>query len=155
MIHKQLKIPDCIKQHMIVYDPDGSIQCKERICSCHECLQGHLTECKTEKVKLYKIITCDDTDDEDEENYNEDEDEHEENELPREAYFDMIQAGTFIAIYSYENSPEPFYICKVIKSDIATENSFDGVEHVESGNKYLLCNYVEKIKKFEDKCTIN
>ena len=37
IMHKQLKIPDCMKQHMIVYDADGSIQCKERTCSCHEC----------------------------------------------------------------------------------------------------------------------
>ena len=51
MMHKQLKIPDCMKQYMAVYDPDGSIQSKERICSCHECLQGYLTECKTEKRK--------------------------------------------------------------------------------------------------------
>ena len=52
------------------------------------------------------------------------------------------------AIYSYENSPEPFYICKVIKSDTATENLFDGVGHyVESGKKYLLINYLEKIKE--------
>ena len=36
MMQKQLKIPDCMKQHMIIYDPDSSIQCKERICSCHE-----------------------------------------------------------------------------------------------------------------------
>ena len=57
---------------MIVYDPYGSIQCKERFCSCHECLQGHLTEYKTEKGKLYNNITCDDID---EENYREDEDE--------------------------------------------------------------------------------
>ena len=125
---------------MIVYDPYGSIQCKERICSCHECLQGHLTEYKIEKGKLYNNITCDDID---EENYREDEDEQEENESPRETYFDMIQAGAFIGIYSYENSPAPFYSCKVIKSDAATENLFDRVEYyVESSNKYLLCNYL-------------
>ena len=136
-------------------DPDGSIQCKERICSCLECLQGHLAACKIEKGKLYNNITCDDIDAEDEENCNEDEDEHED-ELPRGTYFDMIQAGAFIAIYSYENSLEPFYICKVIKSDTATENLFEGVGHyVENGNKYLLCNYLEKLKTFEDDCTIN
>ena len=83
------------------------------------------------------------------------EDEHED-ELPRGTYFDMIQAGAFIAIYSYENSLEPFYICKVINSDTATENLFEGVGHyVENGNKYLLCNYLEKLKTFEDECTIN
>ena len=98
-----------MKQYMAVYDPDGSIQSKERICSCHECLQGYLTECKTEKGKLYNNITYDnnitynniiyDIDDEDEENYNKDDNEHEEKELLRETYFDMIQAGAFIAMY--------------------------------------------------------
>ena len=37
IMHKQLKISDCKKQHMIVYDADGSIQCKERTCPHHEC----------------------------------------------------------------------------------------------------------------------
>ena len=88
-----------MKQYMTVYDPDGSIQCKKRICSCHECLQGYLTECNNEEGKLYNNITCDDIDDEDKENYNKDENEQEEKELLREIYFDIIQAGGFIAIY--------------------------------------------------------
>ena len=64
------------------------------------CLQGHLTECKIEKGKLYSNSTCDDIDDEDEENCNEDEDEHEENKLSREMFFDMIQAGAVVAFIS-------------------------------------------------------
>ena len=53
MMHKQLKVLDCMKQHMIVYDPNGSNQCKESIYWSDECLQGYLTECKIEKGKLY------------------------------------------------------------------------------------------------------
>ena len=115
---------------MIVHD-HGSNQCKERICSSHKCLWGHLTECKIEKGKLYYNITCDDIDDEDEENYNEDEEhcnehKHEENELARETYFDMIQVAAFIAIYSYENSPESFYICKVVLHNYLEKSSGTG-----------------------------
>ena len=54
---EELKIKNCMKQHMIVYSPDGSIEVKENICDCQSCLVGELMECKLEKGK--KIIGAD------------------------------------------------------------------------------------------------
>lgn len=69
----------------------------------------------------------------------------------QEKHILMIQTTAFIAIYSYENSPGLFYICKVIKSDTAMK-----ITHIIF-SKYLLCSYItiqEKLKKFQGKSTI-
>ena len=44
-----LPLPRCLKVHVIAYHPDGSIQTKENICSCNNCLTGNLINCVVEK----------------------------------------------------------------------------------------------------------
>ena len=45
----KLPISGCQKQHVFAYYPDGSLQYKENICSCENCLSGNLVQCRFEK----------------------------------------------------------------------------------------------------------
>ena len=45
----KLKIDVCIPLNMFCYSPDGSIQLKQRICSCCMCKVGKFIECNDEK----------------------------------------------------------------------------------------------------------
>ena len=53
---EQLKIEDCMKQHMISYFPDGSIEMKENLCICNNCMLGRFASCLIEKG--WKIEGC-------------------------------------------------------------------------------------------------
>ena len=56
-----------------------------------------------------------------------------------------MSSGSCVALYSSPNSFEMFYLCKVIKTGIASESLNDDYNHIiEKGVKYLKCNYLEK-----------
>ena len=49
---EQMKIKDCMKQHMYAYFPDGSIQVKENMCVCEYCIEGKFILCGKEKGRI-------------------------------------------------------------------------------------------------------
>ena len=154
--NEQLKIDNCMKKHMFAYFPDGTIQVKENLCSCKDCIEGKFTNCKIEKGVLIGEEQMEDGDnevnddegntpDEDCDNDNED---FEVNDLIRreESIFSCIIEGSYVAVYSDTNANEIFYVCKVNELKIADEDMIDEFEHsVSKGSRYLSCNYLEKI----------
>ena len=46
---KTCYIKNCRSCHMICFHPDWSVQTKQNICSCHNCIQGRFITCIEEK----------------------------------------------------------------------------------------------------------
>ena len=60
----------------------------------------------------------------------------------------MVQKDTFVAFYSFSNSSELFYVCKVLKCRIAEDNMLDNSGNsIKKRQKFLECYYLEKVKK--------
>ena len=126
----EFKIHGCTSLHMLSFLPNGIICGKQNLCSCDECNVGKSYHCKIERGMIYRGSDAinDDVDDdgegdddlEEEDDYDEcADDEHEQNELPRRTYFDLINVGSYIAIYSYGKATYLFYICKVLDKGVA------------------------------------
>ena len=64
--------------------------------------------------------------------------EFEEDEMPQDTIYDMVQEDTFVTLYSFPNSSELFYVCKVLNCGIAKDNMLDNSSHsIKKGQKYL------------------
>ena len=75
-------------------------------------------------------------------------DEYEENQLPSSSYFDVIETGTYNAIYSHAYSTELFYVCKVLGKDIADSFLYDDYRHpISKGERYITANYLDEKRK--------
>ena len=139
-----LPLPRCLKVHVIAYHPDGSIQTKENICSCNNCLTGNLINCVVEKgASLYGCEDAEESDDE-----NEEPEVGVDNYLSTELIFDVIKASCIIALNSPPDATEIFYLVKVIDICKAEADIVDSLNHpVLKGSKYFKCNYLEKINE--------
>ena len=63
----------------------------------------------------------------------------------------FVAEGSFVGIYSSENSIESFYIVKVIEKSVAEEDICDLYGHaIQKGVDFLKCNYLEKTKENSD-----
>ena len=101
---------------MLSFLPNGIICGKQNLYSCDECNVGKFYHCKIERGMIYggSDVINDDVDDdgegdddlEEEDDYECADDEHEQNELPRNTYFDLINVGSYIAMYSYGKATE-------------------------------------------------
>ena len=132
---------------MIAFFPDGSIQQNENICSCKRCLKGLFVDCMFKKgcKEATEVIVSENPEaDLDEEKFYE----FEEDQLPHGTIYDMVQM--FVALHSFSNSSELFYVCKVLKCGIAEDNMLDNSGHsIKKGQKYLECYYLEKVKEVQ------
>ena len=54
------KVPDCMRQHLMVFTPNDPVFCREYLCSCNLCLQFKFTECLEKNTPLYSDNPCDD-----------------------------------------------------------------------------------------------
>ena len=60
--------------------------------------------------------------------------------------FDFIDIPSYITVLSPNSAHELFYLCKVIKKDIAADNIEDVYGHkIFKGEQYLVGNYLEKV----------
>ena len=143
---KQFK--GCRSQHIISLFPNGTIQVKENICSCDECISGNLINSSVKEGKCFcegdnEESDTDSTDNEEDENESEDEGVHV-NEIRADTMVDLIEKDSVVALYSHQNANGLFYLCKVVSSGVANENLTDTYEH---HIKYLLCKYFEKVRE--------
>ena len=146
---------------MISYQPNGVLSGKQNMCICENCENGYLYRCTIEPGKVFcgtDIIEQEeqelDSASEDENGHGEESDildDHEQYELPRETYFDLINIGSYVAIYSDRKANELFYLGKVIdKGEAVTNNEKekyiqdDWGHPVEVGEKYVTIHYLEK-----------
>ena len=107
----------------MAYHPDGSIQTKENICSCNNCLIDNLLNCVVEKgVSLYGCEDAEESDDKNEESEVE-----VNNYLSTELIFDVIKASCIIALNSPPGAPEVFYFVKINDICKAEANIFDSL----------------------------
>ena len=131
-----------VKNYMITFFPHGRIMGKEKICSCHKCLNGDLDKCE---YKSGRIIKKGDVNSEDDKI---DGSEYEENEILTESFFSHIEKGLYIALYSPPQASELFYLCKVLSCETATTSISDANNHtVLEGMKYIWAHYWKKLKR--------
>ena len=109
---------------MISYFPDGSIQTKQHLCSCAECVVRKFIDCYLNPgVKLIVENTegsDKDISDTDESNTGDDEEIRIEQELRTECVAD-VTPNSFIALFSPPESFELFYICKAFSVNTASD----------------------------------
>ena len=154
-----LNIKGCRNIHMICFYPDGTIQTKFHICSCESCLDGEFINCIEGKGSFLpsrqnEVESDSETESDvsDDENVDEAFDELETFEIKSNNIIEIIQPGSVIALYSPPEAFELFYLCKVVKVGVATEPIADKFNHfIESGSKYVKCQYFEKIKEKRSK----
>ena len=143
-----LVIKDCLKLHMVAFHPDGSIQTKVNICSCDECITGDFINCTLElgvKICHRNVDESDGESDEECEYEDEDDGSTEQYELRADSVLDVVQAGSYIALFSPPNALELFYLCKVLEFGVAVEDMQDDYNHtVLKGSKFIKCNYLKK-----------
>ena len=137
--------------HMIAYHPDGSIQSKVNLCSCEQCIDVEFISCLVEKVWLFNMhrmqvkmiqqdleVDIDKDDDQETEMY----------ELWAESITSVISKGSTIALYTFSNLVELFYLCKVINFRTADETMVDEYNHaITAGSKFMKCQYYQKNKE--------
>ena len=157
----ELPIPGSQKLHMIAFHPDGTIVTKDNLCNCDQCNAGKFHQCPIENGHIFQQGEHDD-DDEDDINflYGDEEDEHEveENELPKETYFDVVETGSFVAVYSHgeDHTHELFSIVKVIERRVAMEDITDDHHHtIRKGESYFFGFYLEKLHEQPKRRTIS
>ena len=131
---------------MIVFFPDGSIQVKQNICSCNGCTRGALIDCSFEpgvQVNSREINSSDDESDEGDYDYNDEnifEVELEEQRLRADCVLEMLQPGTYIAIFLFCSLSELFYLCKVLEFGISSRVQNDKYNHtVPVGARCAVC----------------
>ena len=73
---------------MIAFFPDGQIMRKQKICSCHKCLNEDLDKCEFEPGRIIK------KGDVNSEYHKTDGSEYEENEILKESFFCHIEKGS-------------------------------------------------------------
>ena len=140
---------------MISFFPDGTVKGCFEICACSKCLYGEFDQCSNGcKTVIYSgpSKAVDDDNDENEEDDDDEEDEEEDNddELEENEMINVdtsfLTAGSYVAINSYSNF-EQFYLCKVIKICVATDDQMDGNGHVvKHGEAYAECYYLQQTR---------
>ena len=130
-------IPDCMKQHLMIFSPKEPLLCKEYLCSCVACLEFKFNECSEENLPL-SDIPCDDDFGDFNDDY-EDEDQIDKT----DQIFNFVDVPSFVSLFS--GSPnEPLYFVKVIGKGIASENLSDAYGHVvSSGEKFFKGFYMK------------
>ena len=122
--------------------------------SCDDCRKGNVIDCLLEPDNMLSCgqLDVDESDSESDEEFEYEydnvtnEEDTEAFELTADCVFDVLQRGSFIALYSHSSSYELFYLCKVLEFGTATEDMIDSYNHqITIGTKYILCNYLEKI----------
>ena len=144
--HKQpLPIKLHREKHMISFSPDGSVQTKINICLCEKCLKGAFIKCSNEAGKnIYfndysEYEDSEESDSDDEAKNDTCESVTKENEIKAECVIDVVNPGSYVALYS---SPNPFemgfFVSYIADTGVTPEII------IEKGSIYLKCNYLEK-----------
>ena len=151
-------IHECMKAHMICFDPDAYVVMKVNICSCVDCITGDFMRCSDEKG----IEVCAKDHEDDFETLDSDREEEfdvfgdemfdkneEMYEMRAESVMDVLQNNSTIALFSPANfSFELFYLCKVCDFGYATEDLVDEYNHVVNvGAPYIKVKYYKKKAK--------
>ena len=108
------KVPDCMRQHLMVFTPNDPVFCREFLCSCNLCFQFKFTECLEKKTPLYSDIPCDD-----DFGYFVDNDDDEVDRTEQISNF--VDVPSFVSLLS-SSSNEPLYSVKVTEKATASEN---------------------------------
>ena len=139
---------------MISYFPDGSIQTKQHLCSCTECVAGNLIDCLSNPgTQIFSGDSLDDTDSESEAEESDTEEAYNEisrieQELRAECVTETVVLNSFIALISPPESFELFYLCHAFSVETAYEMVIDQYNHItQQGEKYIVCKYLEKLKE--------
>ena len=142
-IEGSYKIDKCRSLHMISYFPDGSIQTKQHLCSCFECIVGHFASCVSHPGIIFSGITEDsDSGSDSEESETEevyDELTKFEQELRAECIADIVMPNSFIFLFSPPESFELFYLCQAFSVETVSEMMVDEYNHViQQGDNYII-----------------
>ena len=139
---------------MISYFPDGSIQTKQHLCSCAECVAGNLIDCLSNPgTQIFSGDSLDDTDSGSEAEESDTEEAYNEisrieQELRAECVTETVVINSFIALISPPESFELFYLCHAFSVETAYEMVIDQYNHItQQGEKYIVCKYLEKLKE--------
>ena len=135
---------------MISYFPDGSIQTKQHLCSCTECVAGNLIDCLSNPgTQIFSGDSLDDTDSESEAEESDTEEAYNEisrieQELRAECVTETVVLNSFIALISPPESFELFYLCHAFSVETAYEMVIDQYNHItQQGEKYIVCKYLK------------
>ena len=55
--HAMMKIPSCMKQHMIVFESGKQVFCKEYLCNCGPCLKFDFKDCHKADQQEFDDLT--------------------------------------------------------------------------------------------------
>ena len=140
------KIPDCTRQHLMVFMPNDPVFCREYLCSCDLCLQFKSTECLEKNTPLYSDIPYEDDFGDFVDN--------DDNEVDgTEQIFNFVDVLSFVSLFS--SSPnEPLYFVKVTEKGTASENHSDLYGHFVSTSENLfkwILFKIDSIKKCQQK----
>ena len=146
-------IQKCRSLHMISYFPDGSIQTKQHLCSCAECVVRNFDCLSNPGIQIYSGDSLGDSDSggdteesDTEEAYNEIS--RTEQELRATCVTDIVVPNSFIALFSPPESFELFYLCHAFSVETNSEMVIDQDNHIiQQGEKYIVCKYLEKLKE--------
>ena len=147
-------IQKCRYLYMISYFPDGSIQTKQHLCSCAECVVGNFIDCLSNPGT--QIFSGDSLKDSDSGSDTEESDTEEayneisrtEQELRATCVTDIVVPNSFIALFSPPESFELFYLCHAFSVETASEMVIDQYNHIiQQGERYIVCKYLEKLNK--------
>ena len=149
-----LVLKDCQKFHMTAFHLNGSVQTKVNMCSCDDFLKGNFIDCllKPGNMLSHGQLGIHKSDSESDEEFEYEDDDMtteadiEAYELRADCVFNVLQRGSFIALFLHSSSFKLFYLCKVLEFGTATEDMIDPYNYqITIGTKYILCNYLEKI----------
>ena len=125
-------IPNCMKQHMIVFESGKPVFCKEYLCDCGPCLKFNFEDC--EKGEQQDSDDTTDVDVFDDENSNADRDEQ---------IFEFVQVPSFVTLITGCNA-EPLYFVQVTEKGTTDEKLSDPYGHVIlPGERYFKGCYLK------------
>ena len=140
----ELMIKGCMNCH-ISFHPNGEYFIKEQLCFCSSCQLGKFKECQEvvkddETVQNTDVLIFSDNDKDNDLNFLYDDGDN----FGKEAFL-MIKPGSFVALYSAENSLENFILCRTDSKSTAESDIEDSYGHViRKGMQYLSGVYYEK-----------
>ena len=112
---------------------------KTLLCKCANCLKFDFENCLTEDCCFVSIgdKECE------AETESDTEEAEEESRIPDETLFDFLTEDSYVALFSATVSRDPFYILKIVKKLIASENTTDSNGHmIIKGEKYFVGHYL-------------
>ena len=131
--HRTVEIPNCMKQHLIVFTPNSPVLCKDHLCPCISCLQLKFDECMNDETQPYHNVQ------ETVETDLNDDDEVDQS----EQMFHFVEAPSFVSLFS-GSTAESLYFMKVLEKGIATENLSDPYNHfIGTGERYFKGCYLK------------